>query len=118
MFDSHGFADPDAELEMHAGASQTGDLGVHHRIGQAVIRNAVAQDSARGFVGIEDRDVVPMAPQLAGTGQARGTGSDDCHPAMAGGFQRRFGAVDARPLRNEPLDRSNRNRTLGRCQLA
>ena len=111
-------ADPDAELEAHAGASQTGDLGVDHRIGQAVIRDAVAQDSASGVIGIEDGDVVPVAPQLAGAGQARGTGSDDRHPAMAGGFRRRFGAVGTRPLGHEPLDRPNRNRALGRCPLA
>ena len=58
---------------------------VQHRLGQAEIRDAVAQHAADLVLALEDRDLVALACQDDRDGQARRAGADDRHAdAVAG----------------------------------
>jgi len=50
---------------------------VQHSLGQAELRDAVAQHAADLIVALKDRDVVAVACQDDRNGQARRTGADD-----------------------------------------
>ena len=50
---------------------------VQHGLGQAELRDAVAQHAADLIVALKDRDVVAVARQDDRNGQARRAGADD-----------------------------------------
>src|SRR5699024_9779296 len=75
--------DADPELEIDAEPAQPLELMLDHCLGEAVCRNAVAQDAATRVVCVVDRHRVAAARELAGAGDARGTGPNHRHSLAA-----------------------------------
>ena len=61
-----------------------GDV-VKHGVGKAKVRDAVAHDAADLVLAVKDRDIVTVAVQDDGDGDARGAGADDGDLAPVGG---------------------------------
>ena len=71
--------DGDVVFQLHAGLSDLRHLGVHHRLGEAVLRDAVAQHTAHLGHEVADGHVVTLEGQVIGCGQAGGAAADDAN---------------------------------------
>lgn len=85
-------ADGDAELDVDAERGDERDLGVEQILGQAVVRDAVAEHAAELGALLVDGDRMSHARQEVGCGKAAGATADDGH-ALAGGLVDRAGAL-------------------------
>ena len=111
-------ADADAELEVGAQRPQVLDLSVHDLLGKPVSGDPVAEHAPRVLVRVEDGNCMAAHQELPGAGKTSRPRTDDGDRAPG-----RRGRVDgrpvlARPLRDEALDRANRNNTFGLRPLA
>src|SRR5206468_10210495 len=70
-------ADLTVEMERDAGPAQQLFAALHDLLLELEVRDAVDQQAADPVVAIVDRDLVALAAQLLGGGEARRTGADD-----------------------------------------
>ena len=83
LLDGEQAADQRVALELDAEFLQLVDLRVDHFVGQAEIRNAVAQHAARLVEGFVDGHVAPGLGHVRGAGHAGRTRADDADPVRS-----------------------------------
>ena len=110
--DGHGFSDDDIGFDFYAERFYVLDLFCNDFIlRKTELRNSVAQNTA-GFVQrFKDGYVIAQTCQIAGTGKACRTGTDDSDfVSVLFRGSSRFDPVLFRPVRNETLQFSDGNR--------
>ena len=120
-------AEPLVAADLDSQAANRPDVFVEDGRGQAEIRDAEPQHPAGRRKCLEDHHLVPAPGQSVGGGQARGPRADDGH-ALAGGLREaaagpligfiepgrrlRIGRMGGAPVRQEPLERTDRHRRV------
>ncbi len=106
---------PGAELD--AQGFQARHLGVDHRLGQAILGDAVAQQAARPLPLLVHHHLVARAPQVVGGRQAGRAGSHHRHP-LPGGPLRAGQAEAPGGVPQVALQRPNGERAVVRVPVA
>ena len=96
LLDGEEAPDQCVALEFHAELLELADLGIHDRVRQAEVRNAVLEHAARLVEGLVDRDITARLGHVGRARHAGGAGSDDADAEQV--------ALDVRNVRPALLD--------------